>query len=47
MHTISEIDRFFPSSKRCNGCGFVYESMPLNISDWTCPRLQDVPRPRY
>lgn len=34
---ISEIDRFFPSSKRCSCCGFVQESMPLNIRDWTCP----------
>ncbi|WP_411572418.1 zinc ribbon domain-containing protein [Vibrio sp. TH_r3] len=24
--TIVEIDRFFPSSKRCNGCGFVHLS---------------------
>lgn len=35
--TISEIDRFFPSSKRCSCCGFVHESMPLNIRNWTCP----------
>lgn len=35
--TIAEIDRFFPSSKRCSCCGFVHESMPLNIRSWTCP----------
>jgi putative transposase len=35
--TIVEIDRFFPSSKRCSCCGFVHESMPLNIRNWTCP----------
>jgi len=35
--TIAEIDRFFPSSKRCSSCGFVHESMPLNIRAWTCP----------
>ena len=35
--TISEIDRFFPSSKRCSCCGFVHESMPLNIRNWPCP----------
>ena len=35
--TVSKIDRFFPSSKRCSSCGFVHESMPLDIRDWTCP----------
>ncbi|WP_407552682.1 RNA-guided endonuclease InsQ/TnpB family protein [Vibrio parahaemolyticus] len=35
--TIVEIDHFFPSSKRCSCCGFVHESMPLNIRNWTCP----------
>lgn len=35
--TIVEIDRFFPSSKRCSCCGFVHESMTLNIRNWTCP----------
>lgn len=32
-----EIDRFFPSSKRCHCCGFVYESMPLDVREWICP----------
>lgn len=32
------IDRWYPSSKRCSECGFVMESMPLNIRAWTCPR---------
>lgn len=35
--TVAEIGRFFPSSKRCSCCGFVHESMPMNIRDWTCP----------
>ncbi|MFG0773334.1 RNA-guided endonuclease InsQ/TnpB family protein [Vibrio plantisponsor] len=35
--TIAEIERFFPSSKRCSSCGFVHESMPLTIRNWTCP----------
>ncbi|QIR15001.1 RNA-guided endonuclease InsQ/TnpB family protein [Shewanella aestuarii] len=38
--TIAEVDRFFPSSKRCNVCGFVHESMALNIRAWTCPECQ-------
>ncbi|MGB7443801.1 MAG: RNA-guided endonuclease TnpB family protein [Coleofasciculaceae cyanobacterium] len=32
-----KIDRFFPSSKRCNHCGFVVEKLPLNIRSWNCP----------
>lgn len=32
-----EIDQFFPSSKRCHCCGFVSESMPLDVRSWTCP----------
>jgi putative transposase len=32
-----EIDRFFPSSKRCHCCGFVAESMPLDVRSWNCP----------
>ena len=32
-----KIDRFFPSSKRCNHCGFVVEKMPLDIRTWDCP----------
>ncbi len=32
-----KIDRFFPSSKRCNHCGFVVEKLPLDIRSWDCP----------
>jgi putative transposase len=28
--------RFFPSSKACNCCGHVTDSLPLNIRNWTC-----------
>ena len=35
--TLVEIDRFFPSSKRCSCCGFVHESLPLSIREWDCP----------
>ncbi len=35
--TYVEIDRFFPSSKRCTCCGFVSESMPLDVREWKCP----------
>jgi putative transposase len=35
--TYVEIDRFFPSSKRCACCGFVKDNMPLNVRSWECP----------
>ena len=35
--TYVEIDRFFPSSKRCSCCGFVKENMPLGVRSWECP----------
>jgi len=31
-----QIDRFFPSSKRCNGCGWINESLTLQNREWTC-----------
>ena len=38
--TYVEIDKFFPSSKRCHCCGFVSESMPLEIREWECPECK-------
>ena len=38
--TVVEIDRFFPSSKRCSSCGFVNESLPLSIREWDCPECK-------
>jgi putative transposase len=32
-----EIDRWFPSSKRCHNCGYIADKMPLNIREWECP----------
>lgn len=32
-----EIDRFFPSSKKCSCCGHVVDELPLNIREWDCP----------
>jgi len=31
-----KIDRWFPSSKRCNSCGHTVDKLPLNIREWTC-----------
>ena len=35
--TFVKIDRFYPSSKRCNDCGFVMKELPLDIRQWICP----------
>jgi len=35
--TLIKIDQFFPSSKRCNHCGFVMDKLPLDIRTWDCP----------
>ena len=32
-----KIDQFFPSSKRCNHCGFVMDKLPLDVRSWDCP----------
>ena len=32
-----EIDRFFPSSKRCSCCGFVKDKLLLDVRSWQCP----------
>ena len=33
-----KIDRWFPSSKRCEHCGHVVEKLPLNVREWDCPK---------
>ena len=35
-----EIDRFFPSSKTCNHCLNVVDSLPLDVRQWQCPRCK-------
>ncbi|MFJ1219161.1 zinc ribbon domain-containing protein, partial [Yersinia enterocolitica] len=34
--SVVAIDQYFPSSKRCNCCGFTMKSMPLDVRKWTC-----------
>jgi putative transposase len=36
----TRIDRFYPSSKRCSGCGHVVEALPLEVRSWECPECQ-------
>lgn len=31
------VNRFFPSSKTCNKCRYVYKDLTLDIREWTCP----------
>ena len=30
-------DRFYPSSKRCNHCGYIYKELTLKDRQWVCP----------
>jgi len=39
-----QIDRFFPSSKRCVACGWINEALTLNDREWTCQCGQVVDR---
>jgi len=34
--SIVKIDRYFPSSKMCNSCGWINESLNLNDREWLC-----------
>lgn len=31
------VDRWYPSSKTCSGCGHLMRTMPLQSREWTCP----------
>jgi len=31
------VSRFFPSSKRCSGCGYTLASLDLGTREWDCP----------
>lgn len=33
---VIQIDKYFPSTKRCSVCGVVGDDNPLNIRKWTC-----------
>ncbi|AJE23384.1 RNA-guided endonuclease InsQ/TnpB family protein [Azotobacter chroococcum] len=34
---IVQIDRWYPSSKRCSCCGHTLEHLPLDVRRWSCP----------
>ena len=40
--SLIKIDRFFPSSKTCNNCGFVNKDLQLKQRQWICPNCNTV-----
>ena len=34
---LGAIDRWFPSTKRCNPCGHILDKLPLDVREWVCP----------
>ena len=32
-----KVDRYFPSSKLCNKCGYKNDKLQLSDRDWICP----------
>lgn len=36
-----KINRFFPSSKTCSNCGWIYQDLNLSIREWTCPSCNE------
>ncbi|UKJ07620.1 transposase [Solitalea lacus] len=34
---IVKINRFYPSSKTCNECGYIHQDLTLSERIWTCP----------
>jgi putative transposase len=35
---IIKINRFYPSSKACNNCGYINQDLRLDIRTWICPK---------
>jgi putative transposase len=40
--TVKYLDRWFPSSKTCSGCGFIKQDLRLADREWACPRCGEV-----
>ena len=36
-------DRWYPSTKRCSGCGYRMETLSLSDRTWTCPPCGTLP----
>ncbi len=35
--SVVAIDQWYPSSKRCSVCGYLLDSLELDVRQWTCP----------
>jgi putative transposase len=40
--TVLVIDRFYPSSKTCSCCDYIYQGLSLDERTWTCPKCGTV-----
>lgn len=36
------VDRFYPSSKTCHNCGYVYKGLTLDEREWQCPQCSEI-----
>lgn len=36
------VDRFYPSSKTCSCCGYVYKKLTLKVREWKCPDCGEI-----
>ena len=32
-----KVDKYFPSSKKCNVCGYINQLLTIDIRKWECP----------
>jgi putative transposase len=39
--TFRQIDRWYPSSKTCNNCGYYYEDLKIEQTEWKCPNCPE------
>lgn len=37
-----QIDKYYPSSKRCNCCGYINNELSLSDREWTCPKCNTI-----
>lgn len=37
-----KVERYFPSSKKCNNCGYINDSLTLDMRKWACPRCNAI-----
>ena len=36
------VDRYYPSSKRCNHCGYINKNLKLSDRQWVCPQCGEI-----